>query len=294
MKRIILAVVMCCMASLGLRAQQCDTIRSFPWEANFSGGLGCWQQSGNGYWTAANSQAIYGQLNSGVTSTGYITITTPVVQFGNSTTGLCLWWKDQRNYMYPNLRIMVLKENGTRDTLYTADMGSTLTQHSVSLAAYANQTVRIAFEVRLSAGGYSYRGTLSQIGIYTQYGPLGSLSVAKVAAVGDSVQAALNLTRGQAPITYSWHSPMLGDLTGGDPLQLVYPMAGWDTLTVTASNAHGTLTRTAVVRVHDCQTVSTFPWHEDFDGIDTAAYNACWTISGWQHQSNGSSMTIVD
>ena len=86
MKRIILAVVMCCMASLGLRAQQCDTIRSFPWEANFSGGLGCWQQSGNGYWTAANAQAIYGQLNSGVTSTGYITITTPVLQFGNSTT----------------------------------------------------------------------------------------------------------------------------------------------------------------------------------------------------------------
>ena len=294
MKRIILAIVMCCMASLGMQAHQCDTIRSFPWEADFSGGLGCWQQSGNGYWTAANSQAIYGQLNSGVTSTGYITITTPVVQFGNSTTGLCLWWKDQRNYMYPNLRIMVLKENGTRDTLYTADMGSTLTQHSVSLAAYANQTVRIAFEVRLSAGGYSYRGTLSQIGIYTQYGPLGSLSVAKVAAVGDSVQAALNLTRGQAPITYSWHSTMLGDLTGGDTLQLVYPMAGWDTLTVTASNAHGTLTRTAVVRVHDCQTVSTFPWHEDFDGIDTAAYNACWTISGWQHLSNGSSMTIVD
>ena len=86
----------------------CDTIGSFPWEADFSGGLGCWQQSGNGYWTAANSQAIYGQLNSGVTSTGYITITTPVLQFGNSTNNLRLWWKDQRNVMYPNLRVMVM------------------------------------------------------------------------------------------------------------------------------------------------------------------------------------------
>ena len=272
----------------------CDTIGSFPWEADFSGGLGCWQQSGNGYWTAANSQAIYGQLNSGVTSTGYITITTPVLQFGNSTNNLRLWWKDQRNVMYPNLRVMVLKENGTRDTLYTADMGSTLTQHSVSLASYANQTVRIAFEVRLSLGGYSYRGTLSQIGIYTQYGPLGSLSVPHVAAVGDSVQAVLNLTRGQAPISYSWHSTMLGSLAGGDTLQLVYPMAGWDTLTVTASNSYDTLIRTAVVRVHDCQTVSTFPWREDFEGFDTAAYNACWAISGWQHQSNGNSVSIVD
>ncbi len=294
MKRTILAVMMCCMAGLGLRAQTCDTISSFPWEANFSGGLGCWQQSGNGYWTAANSQAIYGQLNSSVTSTGYITITTPVLQFGNSTTGLRLWWKDQRNVLYPNLRVMVLKENGTRDTLYTADMGSTLTQHSVSLAAYANQTVRIAFEVRLSAGGYSYRGTLSQIGIYTQYGPLGTLSAPKVAAVGDSVQAVFSLTRGQAPISYSWHSTMLGDLAGGDTLQLIYPMAGWDTLTVTASNSYDTLIRMAAVRVHDCQTVSAFPWREDFDGIDTATYNACWAISGWQHQSNSSSMSIVD
>ena len=275
----------------------CDTIRSFPWEADFSGGLGCWQQSGNGYWTAANSQAIYGQLNSGVTSTGYTTITTPFLQFGNSTSNLRLWWKDQRNVMYPNLRVMVLKENDTRDTLYNADMGNSgqgYVQHSVSLAAYANQTVRIAFEVRLSAGGYSYRGTLSQIGIYTQYGPWGSLSVPHVAAVGDSVQAVLNLTRGQAPINYNWNSTLLGSLAGGDTMHLVYPMAGWDTLTVTASNAYDTLIRTAAVRVHDCQAAAALPWREDFDGLDTSTYNACWAISGWQHLSNGSYMSIVD
>ena len=293
-KTCILLMLATLMGASMAQSPACYTISTFPWEADFSGGIGCWEQRGNGYWTAANAQSIYGQLNSGVTSTGYITITSPVLQFGNSTNGLRLWWKDQRNYMYPNLRVMVLKENGTRDTLYTADMGSTLTQHSVSLTAYANQTVRIAFEVRLSSGGYSYRGTLSQIGIYTQYGPLGTLTVPKVAAVGDSLQAVLNLTRGQAPISYSWHSTMLGDLAGGDTLQLVYPMVGWDTLTVTASNSYDTLIRTAAVRVHDCQAVTAFPWSEDFDGFDTATYNACWAISGWQHLSNGSSMAIVD
>lgn len=275
----------------------CDTIGSFPWEADFSGGLGCWQQSGDGYWTAANAQAIYGQLNTGTGRTGYTTITTPVLQFGPSVDGLRLWWKDQRNVMYPNLRVMVLKENGTRDTLYTADMGNSgqgYVQHSVSLAAYANQRVRIAFEVRLSASGYSYRGTLSQIGIYSQYGPLGTLSAPRVAAVGDSVRAVLNITLGQPPIDYSWHSAMLGELAGGDTLQVVYPVPGWDTLTVTASNAYDTLVRTAAVRVHDCQAVTAFPWREDFAGLDTAAYSICWSISGWQHLGSGSSLTIVD
>ena len=296
-KTYILLLFAALMGMANAQSPACDTIDSFPWEAEFSGGLGCWAQSGNGYWTAANSQAIYGQLNSGVTSTGYITITTPVLQFGNSTSNLRLWWKDQRNVMYPNLRVMVLKENDTRDTLYNADMGNSgqgYVQHSVSLAAYANQTVRIAFEVRLSAGGYSYRGTLSQIGIYTQYGPWGSLSVPHVAAVGDSVQAVLNLTRGQAPINYNWNSTLLGSLAGGDTMHLVYPMAGWDTLTVTASNAYDTLIRTAAVRVHDCQAAAALPWREDFDGLDTAAYNACWAISGWQHLSNGSGLSIVD
>ena len=111
-KTCILLMLATLMGASMAQSPACDTISTFPWEADFSGGIGCWEQSGSGYWTAANALSIYGQLNSGVTSTGYITITSPVLQFGNSTNGLRLWWKDQRNYMYPNLRVMVLKENG--------------------------------------------------------------------------------------------------------------------------------------------------------------------------------------
>ena len=219
MKKILLLGLMGLMGLSGLRAQQCDTIDAFPWMANFSGGLGCWQQSGPGYWTVANAQAVYGQLN--VSSTNYITLTTPALRLDTDSTGLRLWWKDQRNYMYPNLIVIVQKEDGTQDTLYHADMGSSLTQHSVSLAPYVGQTVHIAFNVRLSSSGYTYRATLRDIGIYSQHTPLGSLSAPTLAVVGDTVTAVLNLSQGLSPISYSWHSALQGDLVGSDTLRMV-------------------------------------------------------------------------
>ena len=292
MKKILLLVLMGLMGLSGLRAQQCDTIDAFPWMANFSGGLGCWQQSGPGYWTVANAQAVYGQLN--VSSTNYITLTTPALRLDTDSAQLRLWWKDQRNYMYPNLIVIVQKEDGTQDTLYHADMGSSLTQHSVSLAPYIGQTVHIAFNVRLSSSGYTYRATLRDIGIYSQHTPLGSLSAPTLAVVGDTVTAVLNLTQGLAPLNYTWHSVLLGDLVGSDTLRMVYPSSGWDTLTVTASNAYGTLSRSAKLRVHECPTVVSFPWREDFDGYDTAAYNVCWTIDGWSHRNPGTSIPCYD
>jgi hypothetical protein len=294
MKKILLSVLMGLMGLSGLRAQQCDTIDAFPWMANFSGGLGCWESTGNGSWTVSSAQTIICYLNSSVTTTGYMTITTPHLRLDCDNSGLRLWWKDKRNYMYPNLKVMVLKEDGMRDTLYTADMGTSLTQHSVSLATYVGQTVRITFEVRLPSGGYDYRGALSDIGIYSQYLPLGTLSVPGMAVVGDSVQAVLSLSQGLSPISYSWHSAMLGDLVAADTLRMVYPSSGWDTLTVTASNAYGTLSRSAKLRVHECPTVATFPWREDFDGYDTASYNVCWTINGWTHRNPGTSIPCYD
>ena len=294
MKKILLLGLMGLMGLSGLRAQQCDTIDAFPWMANFSGGLGCWESTGNGSWTVSSAQTIICYLNSSVTTTGYMTITTPHLRLDCDSSGLRLWWKDKRNYMYPNLKVMVLKEDGMRDTLYTADMGTSLTQHSVSLATYVGQTVRITFEVRLPSGGYDYRGALSDIGIYSQYLPLGTLSVPGMAVVGDSVQAVLSLSQGLSPISYSWHSAMLGDLVAADTLRMVYPSSGWDTLTVTASNTYGTLSRSAKLRVHECPTVATFPWREDFDGYDTASYNVCWTIDGWTHRNPGTSIPCYD
>ena len=81
-KTCILLMLATLMGASMAQSPACDTISTFPWEADFSGGIGCWEQSGNGYWTAANAQSIYGQLNSGVTSTGYITIT---LKFGYMT-----------------------------------------------------------------------------------------------------------------------------------------------------------------------------------------------------------------
>ena len=288
-KTTLLGITLLLLMGIKAQAQQCDTISTFPWEADFNDNFSCWAQSGSGgIWYVSNSQAIWGELYSGGTTPRYINIATPHVRLDSASTTMCLWWKDQRNYMYPNLRVVVLKADNSRDTLYTADMPSVLTQHSVSLAAYAGQTIRIAFEVRLSGTGYSYRATLRDIVIGSQYAPMGTLSVPNITRVGDSVTAVVNLTRGQAPISYTWHSTMLGNRAGSNTLHLVYPTSGVDTITVTASNAYGSLTRTALVHVHNCQTVTELPWREDFVGQDTAYYNICWQMSGWQNMASRS------
>lgn len=266
-------------------ASECDTISTFPWEAYFGRGLGCWSQSGPGYWTVDSPQSVYATLNSNVSSAGFVTLTTPPLRLDCDSTGLRLWWKDRRTVLYPNLKVMVQKEDGTRDTLYSAIMAATFTQHSVSLASYVGQTVRITFEVRLSYSSYASRGILSEIGICTQDAPAGYLSAPIMASVNDNVMAVLNLTRGQLPQTYIWNSAMLGPLTGSDTLQLTYTLAGQDTLTVTASNAYGSITRQAVVRVYDCPAVA-IPWREDFAQGDTASYNVCWVFNGWTRSSS--------
>ena len=271
---------------MGLRAQQCDTIDAFPWMPNLSS-LSCWEITGNSMETASNEQVIFCYRGSNA-ATSYVIITTPHLRLDCDSSGLRLWWKDQRNSSTPNLKVMVLKEDGTRDTLYDANPGTSFTQHSVSLATYVGQTVRIAFEVRPSSVD------LRDISIYSQHLPLGTLSVPGMAVVGDSVQAVLSLSQGLSPISYSWHSAMLGDLVAADTLRMVYPSSGWDTLTVTASNAYGTLSRSAKLRVHECPTVATFPWREDFDGYDTASYNVCWTINGWTHRNPGNTIYCYD
>ena len=109
MKRTILTIATTLLLSfMGLRAQECDTVSVFPWHADFGGGLGCWESTGNGSWTVSSAQTIICYLNSSVTTTGYMTITTPHLRLDCDSSGLRLWWKDKRNYMYPNLKVMVL------------------------------------------------------------------------------------------------------------------------------------------------------------------------------------------
>lgn len=274
-------------------------VTAHPWLVDFSTDFDCWRNLGNANWN-------YGLENNTlpfVSATGYdkhYILVSPAVQLPADSTGLRLYWRDKR-YSMGNQNYRVLVTTGERDslsgydTLYQSTLGTSWTQRSVSLADYAGQTVHIAFDVQRN----SYSGSLylSEVKMYNALVPMGTLEVPVVAATGDSVQCTVHLAQGaDSTLTYSWHSALLDStmVTTDSVLTIVYPEVGSDTLTVTASNAHGTLELTSALRVHECPTVAAFPWYEDFDGYDTAAYNTCWTIDGWQHRNPGGTMSCND
>ena len=129
--------------------------------------------------------------------------------------------------------------------------------------------------------------------VQAQNAPVGSVIAPQSVALGDTMTAVFNITHGQYPMSYTWHSAMLDTLADtGTVVHLLYNMAGWDTLTATATNAYGSVTSQAIVRVHNCGTVTTLPWKEDFSGMDTAYYAECWTISNWEHWHSNYIMTL--
>ena len=49
------------------------------------------------------------------------------------------------------------------------------------------------------------------------------------------------------------------------------------------------------LNLFECDTISTFPWEEEFVAMNSeASYNACWEISGWGHLSVNSSFSGPD
>ena len=64
---------------------------------------------------------------------------------------------------------------------------------------------------------------------------------------------------------------------------MTYSEEGVDTVTVVVSNAYGTDTAMAVIRVVDCSI--TIPWEENFAGSGSIFQNDCWVINGWSRRS---------
>lgn len=181
------------------------------------------------------------------------------------------------------------------DTLFTSMPGNgSLVQRSVSLADYAGDTVYIAFRQNYQ----NYRGLarIFHVAMYNSVIPIGNLeAMADAVAIGDTVRYAVHLTQAaDSLLTFSWHSTLLDTtfITTDSTLVLVYPVTGSDTLTVTVSNAYGTLVlQSEPVDVYDCSSVGVIPWEEDFsyDG-----HVACWVENGFNRRTNSLSFGYED
>ena len=263
-------------------------ITAHPWLVNFETDYDCWHSIAAGRWImSGNSVTAYGD--------GDKIFTSPALVMPTDSTGLRLYWKSKNNRYsgYVTYQVLVTTTDrfdiGSYDTLFSASQGTTQAQRSVSLAEYAGDTVYIAFRQKDQSNSYIQ---ISDVKMYNSVAPMGTLEAPTYsAAIGDTVRYTLHLTQGDN-VSYSWHSALLDSTisTIDSVLAIVYPVPGSETLTAMASNAHGSLVLEKKLGVYGCDTISVFPWSEDFveKGSD-ASYNACWEISGYSRLADNNS-----
>lgn len=272
----------------GVRAQDCDTVTT-PWWADFSyesynagTGFRCWTQGGDLSWgfTGTYSDGAMSAYADGSEEHREGWLVSQPIALGADSGGMKLFWCEHRGgATLPDsvrmwLMVLVTTEDSLDlancDTIYSAFCSQvSYTPRSVSLAAYAGQTIRLAFHVRNLSLRYRY-AYFSDISVRSEWMPLGNMSQTDtVIATGDTVTFSLNLSQGDiAATTYTWHSTLLDStwVNNGqnDPSGLVYGTPGVDTVSVTAVNPWGTLVLSTTVRVRLCND-TVFPFLETFD-----------------------------
>ena len=289
------------LSIIPLRAQQdsvtdCPLITAHPWYVDFDTDFDCWLAVGDYDWTKYN---LYNNTGIRGSSSGHSMIASPAVALPADSTGLRLYWSDVQTSN--TFTYYVLVSRGERmnlddyDTLFTSMPGNgSFVQRSVSLADYAGDTVYIAFHQKYQR--YKGRAGIFHVAMYNSVVPIGSLAATSDAvAIGDTVRYAVHLTQaGDSLLTFSWHSTLLDTtfITSDSTLALVYTVTGSDTLTVTVSNAYGTLVlQSGSVGVYDCSSLGVIPWEEDFSYDGRVA---CWVENGFNRRTDSLSFGYED
>jgi len=294
-----LAILMLLMSLTGTKVQAqstgCeDTIRTFPWEPDIATVAECWSQPDSAVWSLGVTNDGTQCLGLTLTDSDNMWLISPELALPNDTTGLTFEWVETGVSGSVYYHVLVSTDGGaTFDTLLNHQR-ATNNWKSVSLADYAGQTIRLAFRVCPRTINSDFTFFIWYMAIYSPGMPQGALfanSVAQMQActtaeVGDTIEYTLYLTYGydDSTITAQWSSTMMqagaviwADTIGwpSEPmLRVVYSQAGRDTVTVTAANALGSITRSVTLNSVVCETLS-IPFEERFEQVD-GSYNACW------------------
>lgn len=99
-------------------------------------------------------------------------------------------------------------------------------------------------------------------------------------------------------MTYTWHSTLL-NITNtfthwrNNSFSVLYPVEGFDTITLIASNRYASDTAVMVVRVRNCSP-RVIPWTEDFEGVTATASNVVGELpTCWDYHWNGSNVVYA-
>lgn len=282
-------------ASFRTRAFQfttgCGPVMHLPWAAGYNQSHSCWNTDQYSSTTAKWRQSsnamlcgIYGTMEHTYDEWMY----SPVLNLPD-VDGILMQWEYKnalQNGTPATVEVMVAPcdsagtvnaaDLATIYTIYSTNTSYTLYQ--VPMEAWRGQRVKVAFHRTGSGGTYAY---IRNFALQQIVEPSVVIDATASVRVDDTTAISCQLTTGAfAGLTFSWHSTLLDSTfdgvngeNGSNELTLVYPAEGYDTITVTATNAYGTATATAVIDVRDCRTVTDFPWNEGFEHGFT-----CWDM----------------
>ena len=241
--------------------QVCAPVDVFPWQADFSS-QGCWYNMPGSDWTFTGG---YLQVWGDLSFEG--TVVSPALVVPTDT-GSVLNWK-----VYGNSHYTVSISTGRYDidSLYTEVLADTAPSggfmpRSISLDAYAGDTIRVAFHL-------DHQYTCMRIDsliLTNRNNPLVHLEAPKHVFADGNAMVRVLFDRGETGSNIMWYSVMASRgaatlLTPSQPnLYIDYHTAGTDTVTVVASNSFGTDSATAIFTVADCDTVSAIGWNVNF------------------------------
>ena len=265
----------------------CGVVSSFPWYEDFNSDASwtCWStynfdNNDNSDWSRnSNGYAVSGYNDEGNANDWLIT---PAIVVPYNANGLSLTWKaygDSYSTDFSHLTVR-LSTQGTDTASFTTVLSSATlpddvwTTYSASLSAYAGDTVRIAF----IHDSYNDDGPrIDSVGVRFSLMPRVLLpATAYRSNVGETLGLRAILSEGDSTgLVYSWSNTLAGSTltTLGDSVNIAYTAAGIDTITVVATNSHGSDTAHATVTVLNCTVVSTFPFTEGFESSDLG----CWS-----------------
>ena len=268
----------------------CGFITDIPWMEDFNSSnvLDCWMtydfdNNENSNWTVDEDGYAVSGYNDMTSANDWLV--TPGIVVPTAAAGLSFTWRAMGNSYdgdYTHMTVL-LSTSGTdtaafTDTLYNGNPADGVwSPFSAALDDYADDTIYVAF----IHDSYNDDGPMvDSVSVRFTMAPVVSIvASAQTVDINETVTFHANLVEGLSDgIIYTWSNTLAGSTIDNytDSISITYTAAGVDTVSLTATNAHGTHTATVVVNVRNCQAIATFPFVETFDA--TSATRDCWNF----------------
>ena len=272
--------------------QVCAPIEATPWQSDLSSHE-CWYIVDGSTWTFANGRLqAWGDLHQEGTAV------TPAIVVP-ADTGAVLNWRVYGNAIY-TVSVTTGRYDGmtnyTTVLLDTATSADGTLQRSISLDAYAGDTIHVAFHL-----DYQYNVVrIDSLILTNNNAPLIHFDAPQHVFTDGATTLRTVLTRGNpATMNYLWRSAMASRgaatmLTPGLPdLNIRYHTSGTDTVWVLVSNTFGSDSAMGIFTISDCDTVQAENWTVNFNTDYDCWYRPAgcnWTLGNNQIYSRVSNV----